>query len=110
MIQQAEFWAAHVKAAGLVATPASEYAKQHGLAVKSLYYWRRKLAATKPALHTKIKPIPTLPGNKFVALQVAAPRQTHCTLSLPSGLRLEMAALPPPEWMTALLHSAAGLR
>ena len=43
MKKKAEFWAAHVKAAKLVAMSASEYAKQHGLAVKSLYYWRRKL-------------------------------------------------------------------
>lgn len=110
MIQKTEFWAAHVKAAGRVAASASEYAKQHGLAVKSLYYWQRKLEGAKPAHQTETKLIQSVPSNKFVALQVAAPRQTHCTLSLPSGLRLEMSALPPPEWIAVLLHSAAGLR
>lgn len=110
MIQKTEFWAAHVAALKLEATSSSEYAKQHGLAVKSLYYWRRKLEVTKSAHQTETKPIPSVPGNKFVALQVAAPRQTHCTLSLPSGLRLEMSALPPAEWIATLLHSAAGLR
>ena len=39
----AEFWMAHVEAARQEAIPASEYARRHGLAVKSLYYWRRKL-------------------------------------------------------------------
>lgn len=110
MNQKTKFWMAHVQAAGLVSAPASKYAKQHGLAVKSLYYWRRKLEGAKPAQQTGINPIPSVPGNKFVALHVAAPRQIHCTLSLPSGLRLEMSVLPQPEWIAALLHSAAGLR
>ena len=105
MIQKAEFWAAHVKAAGLVAASASEYAKQHGLAVKSLYYWRRKLEGAKPVHQTGINPIPSVPSNKFVALQVATPRQTHYTLSLPSGLRLEMSVLPSPEWLAVLIQS-----
>lgn len=110
MKQKAEFWSAHIAAAELEAIPASEYARRHDLAVKSLYYWRRKLTITKQVHQRELKPIPSVPDNKFVALQVSAPRQTHCTLSLPSGLRLEMSALPPAEWLAALLHSAAGLR
>ena len=124
MIQKTEFWATHVAALKLEATSASQYAKQHNLAVKSLYYWRRKLAAAKPAHQaaakqvqhiesahqTETKPIQSVSGTKFVALQVATPRPTNCTLSLPSGLQLEMSALPPTEWIAALLHSTAGLR
>ena len=123
MIQKTEFWATHVAALKLEATSASQYAKQHNLAVKSLYYWRRKLAAaksvhqaaakqvqhTKLAHQTETKPITSLPGNKFVALQVAIPRQTYCTLNLPSGLRREISALPPPEWLATFdraVHSA----
>ncbi len=114
MIQKTEFWAAHVAALKLKEISASQYAKQHNLAVKSLYYWRCKLAAAKPAhqaaakqvqhsmqVHqTETKPIQSVPG-KFVALQVATPRQTPCTLNLPSGLQLEMSVLPPPEWLAA---------
>ncbi|PIX05438.1 MAG: IS66 family insertion sequence hypothetical protein, partial [Gallionellales bacterium CG_4_8_14_3_um_filter_54_18] len=46
MIHKVGFWAAHVEAVRLAGVSASEYAKQHGLAVKSLYYWRHKLAVT----------------------------------------------------------------
>ena len=106
MNQKTKFWAAHVAALKLEAIDASEYARRHDLAVKSLYYWRRKLEVSKQAHQTDIKPIPPVPGNKFVALQVAAPRQTNCTLQLPSGLRLEMSALPSPEWLAALLRAA----
>jgi len=97
----AEFWAAHVAAAKLEETSASEYARQHGLAVKTLYYWRRKL---KNSITTD----PPLPNSKFIALRIApgASQQNNCTLALPSGLRLEMSALPTPEWLAALLHAA----
>ena len=114
MIHKTEFWAAHVAALKSKEISASQYAKQHELAVKSLYYWRRNLAAAKPAHQAAVKPVQhsmqvhqtetkpsqSVPG-KFVALQVAAPRSTPCTLSLSSGLRLEMSALPPPEWLAA---------
>lgn len=101
----AEFWAAHVAAAKLEAIPASEYARRHGLLVKSLYYWRRKLKKSDKA------DAPLLAG-KFVALRIApgGSRPNNCTLALPSGLRLEMSVLPPPEWLAALVRAVPGIR
>ena len=106
MIHKVGFWAAHVEAVRLAGVSASEYAKQHGLAVKSLYYWRHKLAVTSniaPSVDRAAKPGS---ASKFVALQVAAPRPVGCTLNLPSGLRLEMSALPSPEWLAAVGRTA----
>lgn len=101
----AEFWSAHVAAAKLEAISASEYARRHSIAVSALYYWQHKLKATGEA-------IPPSPSSKFVALRVAeTPRCTNnCTLALPSGLRLEMSALPAPEWLAALERAAPGAR
>lgn len=101
----AEFWAAHVAAAKLEAIPASEYARRHGLSVKSLYYWRRKLKKSDKA------DTPLLAG-KFVALRVApgVSRPNKCTLALPSGMRLKMSALPHPEWFAALARAVPGIR
>lgn len=98
-----EFWVAHVSAAKLEAISASEYAKRHGLSVAALYYWQRKLKSN------------VVPGDggqesKFVALRVAAQRPGTCTLVLPSGLHLEMSALPAPEWLTALERALPGAR
>lgn len=64
MQMRTEFWAAHVRAARLEAIPASEYARRHGLAVKSLDYWRRKLKEFNKA----DAPLQT---SKFVALRIA---------------------------------------
>jgi len=105
MIQKAEFWASHIAALKLEAIPVSKYARRHNLAVKSLYYWRRKLEAVTPGHHATTKTTQSVPGNKFVALQVATPRQAHCTLSLPSGLRLEISALPSPDWLAAFARA-----
>ena len=101
----AEFWMAHVAACELETTPATEYAKRHELSVKSLYYWRRKLKQSNAADAQQ-------PAGKFVALRIAPGgfRSTSCTLELPSGLRLEMSALPQPEWLAALVRAVPGTR
>lgn len=100
----AEFWATHVAASQLETIPASEYAKRHDLPVKSLYYWRRKLNKSN-------KTDTALPSGKFVALRIApsGSRPNNYTLALPSGLRLEMSALPQPEWLAALVRAVPGV-
>ena len=100
-----EFWLAHVAAAKLETISASEYARRHGIAVSALYYWQRKLKVTG-------KTIAASHPSKFVALRVAdtAQRASLCTLALPSGLRLEMSALPSPDWLATLDHAALGAR
>lgn len=98
-----EFWAAHVAAIKLEAISASEYARRHGLSVTALYYWQRKLKANAEVGDAG-------PESKFVALRVAAQRPSPCTLVLPSGLHLEMSALPAPEWLAALGRALPGAR
>ena len=100
-----EFWAAHVAASQRESINLSEYARRHGLSVKSLFYWRRKLKQSDTADAPQ-------PAGKFVALRIAPGgfRANSCTLELPSGLRLEMSALPQPEWLAALVRAVPGIR
>lgn len=100
-----KFWAEHVAASQRELISASKYAKQHNLSVKSLYYWRRKLKQSD-----KAESLPMT--GKFVALRVApgGARSNNCTLALPCGLRLEMSALPQPEWLAALVYAVPGIR
>ena len=102
-----EFWADHVANAKLAGGSASAYAKRHGISVAALYYWQRKLKAA-------IEVGESSQASKFVALRVAeafaAQRPSGCTLVLPSGMRLEMSALPAPEWLAALGRAAQGAR
>ena len=100
----AEFWVAHVAAAKLESIPASQYARNHGLAVSALYYWQQKLKSKTDALTTE-------PASKFVALRVAEPLAVQrCILALPSGLQLSMSSLPAPEWLAALARAVPGVR
>ena len=100
-----EFWTKHVAAIEQEGVAVTVYAKRHSLSLASLYYWRQKLMAADgvaaPSAHCK-----------FVALRLAdsAPSSSVCTLVLPSGLRLEMSALPAPAWLAALEYSHAGAR
>ena len=105
-----EFWTSHLEACRREGTAASVYARQHGLTLASLYYWRRKL---------KLAAVLSDGGtsgaaNKFVALRVvdaAGGAATGlCILVLRSGLRLELAALPSPAWLLALEQAHAEAR
>lgn len=102
-----EFWTSHLEACRREGTAASVYARQHGLTLASLYYWRRKLAP------------PNITGNggvsaagKFVALRVvdahANAASGRCTLVLGSGLRLEMTSLPSAAWLLSLEQAHDG--
>jgi transposase-like protein len=86
-----EFWTSHVEACRREGSAASVYARQHGLRLASLYYWRRKLKLAA-AVNDGRDGGST---GKFVALRVmdvagGAPTGP-CTLVLRSGLRLELA-------------------
>jgi len=104
----AQFWIDHVTAIKREGVSAKGYARQHGISLSAVYYWQRKLRAAPAELAT------ASPGGKFMALRVAdatnTPRSTGCTLILASGVRLEMAVLPTPEWLAALGHATQGVR
>jgi transposase len=100
-----EFWTRHIAAIRQEGVAMTVYAKRHGLSLASLYYWRQKL------LLVDDKAAPTTHG-KFVAVRIgeAALPSGACVLILPSGLRLEMPALPTPAWLVALDQSHSGAR
>ena len=102
------FWQKHVAAAELEKGSASGYAKQHGVSAKSLYYWRRKLHLVTASRSDVSQ------SSQFVALRVTdkaiEQRASNYTLVLGSGIRLEMAGLPAPEWLAHLARTVQGVR
>ena len=113
MRRQQEFWQAHVEAAKREDVSTSAYAKRYAVPLKSLYRWQRKLAATATVLTSAAAP------SRFVALHVAeavkppvtveAAPVSGCSLQLGPVMRLEMAVLPPPQWLAAVLRAAQGV-
>ena len=108
MKKDAEFWKGQVAAVKREEIAASVYAKRHTLAVKSLYRWQRKLNATEAVVAEAVE------GEKFGALRVAEPpvepQSCGCTLMLGSSLRIELARLPEPKWLAALVCATQGMR
>lgn len=99
----------HLAAIKREAISTSAYAKRHGLAVESLYYWQSKLKISAPET-----PVGRNKAKTFVALRVVNPVEiqhpTACTLVLTSGMRLEISTLPAPEWLGALGRAIQGMR
>ena len=104
-IMDQQFWMNHVAELEREATSASAYARREGISVAAIYYWQRK--------SKKLAAGPSKPCSSFVQVRVAegesAPH-TPCVLILPSAIRLEIAALPSPEWLVSLLHAMSGVR
>lgn len=98
-----QFWAGHVAAIEREGISASAYARREGVSVAAIYYWQHKLRSAAAGV--------SKPARSFVQLCVAesGPRsQQACTLVLASGMRLEMASLPSPEWLADLVRAAPG--
>jgi hypothetical protein len=45
-----------------------------------------------------------------VATPTVAPVSSGCTVIVSSGLRIDMAMLPEPQWLAALAHAVQGAR
>ena len=107
-------WAGHVAAIKDQGISATDYARQHGLAESTLYRWKSKLQrASTDRTKAETLTAPAQP-SKFIALRLSEPERimpaalTHCTLVLSGGMRLEIPALPAPQWLAQLSRCAQG--
>lgn len=103
-----QYWMDHLAANKQAGISGAAYAKLHGISVKALYYWQRKL---KPSVPSKSDS----PGSgNFVALRVAhspvVRAAVGCTLVMSSGLRLEMSSWPSAEWLVTLARTMQSVR
>ena len=108
-------WSSHIEAIKTQGISTRAYAKRHDITLSSLYYWQRKLKSALP-VPTKAEPVAlTKPSSKFVALRINVPERVmppataHCTLVLAGAMRLEMPALPSPQWLADLGRCAQGV-
>jgi len=108
-----QYWSNQVEAIKSEGVTTSVYARQHGISLAALYYWQRKLRL-EVAPHSMALAAPK-PQSKFVALRVSdkvadmAQPSWGCTLVLSGGMRLEMSALPDPQWLVAVGRANQGM-
>jgi hypothetical protein len=109
-----QYWGGHIAAIKAQAITAKAYAARHGLVLSTLYYWQSKLKSTGVSRVTVPMATAAQPG-KFITLQVKTadrpvlPAAPNCTLVIGLGVRLEMTALPEPQWLVALARCAHGV-
>lgn len=114
-----QYWVKHVERLALEGGSVPAYARAHGISADCLYYWRRKLNKKRSQLPSKAAG-QLNPNNKFVSLRIAgaanvtqriaSPGTGNCTLLIGNNIRLDMAALPTPEWLASLALSTQGVR
>ncbi|WP_269497027.1 IS66 family insertion sequence element accessory protein TnpA [Castellaniella sp. S9] len=86
-------WAAHLAAIEAEGISTQAYARREGISAATLYYWRRRL---KPAVQRS-------PTVSLVPVQVKEETVAQrCTVWLAPGVRLELGALPPAWWLSAV--------
>lgn len=97
-----DYWEAHLETIAREGIGAKAYAQREGMAVSSLYYWRRRLKAQCHGPHKPARnPPPAAPARLFVPVTMGADNGStgRYVLTLGSGLRLELSCLPSPQWL-----------
>lgn len=101
------WWQAHLQRIDQEGIGTKAYAEREGLSARQLYDKRKEFKLRAARANTTRRS--AQPGTQFVPVQVVpevepdpAQHAGGCTLILPGGIRLEMAALPSPAWLIAL--------
>jgi hypothetical protein len=103
------YWQRHIEGLKREGLSKTDYCKRHGLSVKSLYRWQRKLS------DSGIEESNTADQkHPFVAIQLeeVKPLQLSSSYVINVGthMRIEMPALPSPLWLSELWQSLEGVR
>ena len=119
-----KYWSEHLRVIDRTGSTTKAYAEQHGLSVKELYEWRRKLKARDqaqseltPAVNGLIEESadksstskltaskPSTTSNPFVPVQVrpsVAAAPTSCVVQC-GAIRIELDTLPSVQWLASL--------
>lgn len=106
-----QFWMKHVAQQPASGLSPTQYCERHGLERKSFYNWQSKarvLAQRALMMESQARSNAEHP-QRFVPVRIAASlapstpsASAACILQLGSGVRLEMVALPPPDWLAAV--------
>ena len=90
LTEQQHFWLKHYQTCQASGKSMAEYARKHGLAVKSFYYWKKRLLRLGAiASDTQSKP----PAFHKVSVQPSPVLKTACQLRFPNGIACELSPL-----------------
>ena len=90
LTEQQQFWWQHLQSCQATGKSMAEYAREHGLAVKSFYYWKKRLlrlGATAPETQSK------LPIFHQVKVHPSPVLKAACQIRFPNGIECELSHL-----------------
>ena len=88
-------WLSHVVRAQQQGLSLQEYARRNDINASSLYAARKVVSPSRP------KVLPS--GVSFTEVRTTEPCvNAVCTLQLAHGIRLQLSALPSPQWLAAV--------
>jgi len=116
-----QYWQRHVEAQRESGLNVKAYARRENLSVNMLYQWRAQLGHTRR--HGSSKALQTRSPGFAQAIAVADPTvaegreaaenqaaSSPCRLVLGPSMHLEMATLPSPQWLLALVNACREAR
>jgi len=89
------FWLTHYQACQMASQSLAEYAREHGLAVKSFYYWKRRLRQLK-AIEPESQRQSPQPTFHSVRVRRAQVVEAACRLHFPNGMSCELIDIDEP--------------
>lgn len=102
MEDRRSFWRHHLETIEAEGVTTKAYAEREGLSVASLYMWRSELRREPQVPAANASRV-----SRFVAIEVEqqARPEARPALHLGRSVTLEMASLPEPAWLAALVQS-----
>src|SRR5690554_2912186 len=112
-----QYWQRHVHAQRESGLNIKAYARREGVSVNMLYQWRGTLGLTRRPTRSQAT-LMSSPGFAQATVAVAEDREaseshaasSSCRLTLGPGMHLEMATLPSPQWLLALVNACREAR
>lgn len=101
-------WKKHIDSYQKSGLSKNEYCKQHGVSVRSLSRWQKRLSDHQ-GMVTQLK---EKPSSSFIAIQMEEQKPFASSplfvLQLGNHLRMEMVSLPSPSWLKTLWQCLEG--
>lgn len=89
------FWLTHYQACQMANQSLAAYAREHGLAVKSFYYWKRRLRQIK-AIESESQRQSPQPTFHSVKVRRTQGGEAACRLHFPNGMTCELMDIDDP--------------
>src|SRR5690625_372224 len=103
-----QYWQRHIHAQRESGLNIKAYARRESLSVNMLYQWRGLLGLTRRQARSQVTQSSS-PGFAQATVAVVDhalnASTSPCRLTLGPGMHLEMAALPSPQWLLALVNA-----